>query len=256
MGMPYYPFGGAADSGKRVVLARNQGIAGLTQDGVPVGRFNAIWVEVYLASASGSAIVSVEGAGSEGGNYLPIVDPNAFPTTRTGSVAFEVSLGCPWAKVRLASVSGTWMVVATPFNSGGSSRARPNYYDRNPEGVLPDFAGSASPHALTTRDTYTVPAGRKAYLEYIGLMVRRATAATTPLRFAAIITFFDTVLNKARNLDEVWSLTNTVGSGDRDSVASSIHLTTGDIITLQTIDESTGGVVTYNLITKLTEYDA
>ena len=58
--------------------------------------------------------------------------------------------------------------------------ARPSYYDRNAAGDTKRYNAIVGPHAQTTRWTFTVPAGKKAYIEVLSLRISQWTAVTTP----------------------------------------------------------------------------
>jgi len=141
--------------------------------------------------------------------------------------------------------------VGTP-----SAVARPAWHDRNPVSKLDggDWVG-VTPHALTERVSYTVPAGKKAIIEGTIIKVRRATAATTPLRAAA-----EWALTPAGGAQvrfyfvEIFG--NTVGDQDLLFLPMTMVLCSGDKWAGLTVDGSTAGTCDYKFRFKVTEFDA
>lgn len=139
--------------------------------------------------------------------------------------------------------------------SGGS---RPAWYDRHPISKVQSYNGSdIAPHSATQRTTYTCPAGKKAIVELLALSIERVTVATTPLSAMAyvIIAPGGTGSNAIlfARLEEV---DNSLKDKDRAIAGSSIALNAGDILSSFTIDASTGGLISYNIGLKYTEFDA
>lgn len=136
-----------------------------------------------------------------------------------------------------------------------ATTARPAYYDRNPLILGFSVHQTFAPHGATDRWSYTVPAGRKAQLEYAFVRTRRTNLATTPNDFDALLR-----INPAGGGTIVLVLmpvaTNTVEAGMTVSVSGPITLNTGDRLFATTIDQSVDGLVTYTITAKLLEYDA
>lgn len=134
--------------------------------------------------------------------------------------------------------------------------ARPTYYDRNSiEGSLNYQAYAVAPHADTTRWTYTVPAGKKAYVDSANAIVYRFTAATgvslvnsrlviTPSGGSATLIVFAHIE------------TNVVGDNARQNLAGSLLLLSGSTFRGITVDSSTGGTVDYVAAAHYIEFDA
>jgi len=142
------------------------------------------------------------------------------------------------------------------MRSGQPIISRPAWYDRNPEpgwGVY--FAAAVAPHALTTRWSYTVPTGKKTFLEAILCWLMRAGAAATVGRVYALIQYLEGGVS-GPYLAYASIRTNSVGDGDSGNLGQSIIMVAGDIIRCQTSDGSTGGAVDYNTGFKATEFDA
>lgn len=134
--------------------------------------------------------------------------------------------------------------------------SRPVYYDRNPLATQQSYeAGAVAPHVQTTRTTYTVPTGKKAYGEYIILFLFRSAAAA-PVGIANAQASYTPSGGGAANVGIIISNSNTVGATDRLVVTSFGLLAAGDVVTTSTTDSSTGGTVDYKTIQKYTQFDA
>lgn len=137
--------------------------------------------------------------------------------------------------------------------SGGG---RPAWHDRNPIHRLNAYdASSVAPHTANNRWAYTVPTGKKAFVEYMCVTVRRDGAPTTAGLVMAYISVqpsggSETTIAYAIHLNA------TVGTFDKTLVGASIMLFPGDVLRGYTIDLSTGGTMALNVSAKLTEFDA
>ena len=104
-----------------------QQTARLSDKAIDMGPYNMVTVQVWVTGTSPSAVVSVEGGAEQASSYLPVADPNGSKTI-TASTAFDVICGSRWAKIRIASVSGTFLdgqgyvVWVTPYVSPGQPR--------------------------------------------------------------------------------------------------------------------------------------
>ena len=132
---------------------------------------------------------------------------------------------------------------------------RPTYYDRNPSAkaqVSHQF--STAPHSSTTRWTYTVPGGRKAYVESISVETIRSVVATTPSDFFADVngTFGGVTIYLMRI--DTW--TNAVGDGKAVYGSSGGLMLAGDSLSGEDSDASTGGLVSFIADAKVSEFDA
>ena len=112
--------------GDPVRLFSRQTANALSDSAVDLRQFNAAHVVVLVTGTTPSATVSLEGAEEEGGNYIALPGPNASQTV-TANVAFDVMVGSAFAKVRIASISGTfasgqgYTVIVTPYRAGGQA---------------------------------------------------------------------------------------------------------------------------------------
>lgn len=134
--------------------------------------------------------------------------------------------------------------------------ARPYYFDRNQKTQSQVYNVQAvAPHGQTTRFTYTVPVGRKAYIETGLCYIRRAVAATAALFAEGAITQVvdqggGTYLASAR-------LVSNVIDRDMQMTANGAGLLNpGNSVSGISSDGSNGGSVDYFLSLKVTEFDA
>lgn len=131
-----------------------------------------------------------------------------------------------------------------------------NYYGRNPVVRTAEYdAQGVSPHAATTRNTYTVPTGKLAYVESLYCLVVRITAATAASRVGAVCNLDPSGGEPAVDIIRALLLTNAVGDNHGVVLASGGYLAAGDVLTLVTSDASTGGTVDYQVTRKLTEFE-
>jgi len=111
-----------------------------------------------------------------------------------------------------------------------------------------------APHGITVRWEYTVPAGRKAFVESLQVRIMRTAAATTLGKAHAIIVLIPS--GQAGAYQFVCSLlNNTVGASESLSVGQALVLNPGDTLRAATLDGSTGGTCDYFLSCKITEFD-
>lgn len=103
-----------------------------------------------------------------------------------------------------------------------------------------------APHSETTRVTYTVAANCYAYIPFVNMLAKRATAATTAGTFGAK---FQLLLGGTEIvlIGLIFSRSNTVGDHDRLQVPAGIWLRPGDMIRFTTFDTSAGGTIDYSL---------
>lgn len=105
----------------------NQQANALSDIAVDCRRANAVSVEVLVTGTTPSATISLEGSSEEGGNYLPLPDPNASQSAVGANKLFDAVVGKGWVKVRVASISGTfgagqgYTIIVTPYVSPGQA---------------------------------------------------------------------------------------------------------------------------------------
>jgi len=128
---------------------------------------------------------------------------------------------------------------------------RLEWYDRNPSDVSIIMAHqTVGPHTVTTRATYTVPAGKKAFVAATHCEMRRITAASS---LGTAYIYFTWA---ATNGIVVSFSNNTVGAEVRDGLQIGSVLFTGQSLLIRTMDDSTGGTITYGGTAIITEFSA
>lgn len=139
-----------------------------------------------------------------------------------------------------------------PSESQASPRAE--WYDRNAAPQPKTYAANnVAPHVATQRWSYTVPSGKKAWLESLFLFVIRQTAATAAGRSGCAITVTQDALmvNLLNN-----EFTDNTVNHLKDMFATNFGiLVAGNVVTGWTFDESTGGTMGYTIAAKLTQFD-
>jgi len=128
---------------------------------------------------------------------------------------------------------------------------RLEWYDRNPLKHSDSYdSGSIAPHVLTIRMSYTVPTGKKAFLESCLAKAIRRTVATTES------TVLSAIKARGHRLLLAWLMTNNVGDADSQVIGQSVTLNAGEAVLGETLDQSTGGTCNYYLAIHATEFDA
>jgi hypothetical protein len=138
------------------------------------------------------------------------------------------------------------------FPSG--ARAAPS--DRGYQNVGALLASNGvAPHATTTRQFYTCPAGKKAKIvNTTGQLLRATAAAPVGLWF---MQQFITQLNLATCYVYFRSsLGNNIGDATFHAQPTSVILLPTETTTVQTADASTGGTLNLNFSAQIGEYDA
>jgi len=132
-----------------------------------------------------------------------------------------------------------------------SLHMRPFWYDRNPKSKDYDYSGvGVDPHPATTHVTYTVPTGRKFFLENALAIIIRTEAATVSGSVRA------RVIARGRRIVTARMQKNAVGDSAQMNVGRSVILREGESIKLETADYSTGGKIDYLLAFHGIEFDA
>jgi len=132
--------------------------------------------------------------------------------------------------------------------------ARPVYSDRNSTSVLNTYSAVIGPHAQTQRWGVTLGAGRKATMEGAWLQVIRITAAAVVAQYNISLNVTSGATTAVVGTRDTWSNTTLVDF----SLAIPINVTVypGEMISVATLDGSTGGTVYYVGSGKITTYDA
>ena len=143
-----------------------QQTARLSDKAIDMGPYNMVTVQVWVTGTSPSAVVSVEGGAEQASSYLPVADPNGSKTI-TASTAFDVICGSRWAKIRIASVSGTFLdgqgyvVWVTPYVSPGQPRVTADHIGAGQTAYDTGIGWWLEYNAGTPRFSIGNPAGNK-----------------------------------------------------------------------------------------------
>jgi len=135
-----------------------------------------------------------------------------------------------------------------------AASARAQYYDRSAEGFILGYGGSGvGPHGTTVRGSYTVPANRKTLVSSISMELFRESTTAANARYQARVKYtpFGGVASNLMLMKSYNRLINFVLFG---SISPSFVMYPGDVISIDTIDESAAGTVDYQSYCILTEF--
>lgn len=121
------------------------------------------------------------------------------------------------------------------------SRLSASPFDRYDERIIRLFVDVAlSPHSLTERLSYTVPAGRILWVDTLWLYMWRNETATVPDRMEILITIYPGG-GAARQIARIHKVTNLLYDGVVLQFPTPFTLRENDVISIYTADYSTGG---------------
>lgn len=128
---------------------------------------------------------------------------------------------------------------------------RAAWYDRNPTTVTLIYSTrNVAPHASTSRGSYTVPQGKKAFVSNIYIELLRSAAATTVgVAYALVQTLYTGLLVVSHEK-------NAVGDREWADRAADGLVGAGNSLEIRTADASTGGTIDYVVIVEVTAFDA
>ena len=135
-----------------------------------------------------------------------------------------------------------------------AASARADMYDRNATIVGLRYTALLSPHGATVRATYTVPAGKKAYIGFCIAYIKRWTAAF-PQGFPRASCYVELLAGGSMNLVESVSPMTAVDVDVNTFGNTGMFALPGDVITLLTEDNSTNGTVQYLLDAAIATFD-
>lgn len=185
-------------------------------------------------------------------------DSEGLPTTvivkkkgRSYTATFNQNMGIEFDRTDIPSDVMQFFQLIFPF----SLRSK-FWFDRNPLNIQRGYQNTLGPAGTATRWEYTVPVGRKAFVESIVCLLIRITAAAPVGRANCGITltpagqalFYDCAVSEL--------LDNNVGAQSSVILGQSLILFQGDLLTGWTADTSTNGTIYYRIIAKITEFDA
>jgi hypothetical protein len=134
------------------------------------------------------------------------------------------------------------------------------YYDRNATSITNNYAAATiAPHGATNRWTYTVPSGRKAFLEFAEVQVIMETVPTvTATQSAQSYLQVTTAAGSTKLIMLAMLYGATVVQGSRDTVAlgGSMELQPAEVLIGTTVNSFTAGSCWHFLTTKLSEFDS
>jgi len=201
--------------------------------------------------AAGTATVSVLEA-PRGGQMMTGTDSAANSRSIGTTSRWMVKGVLADVAVQIVVASGAWSIWGC-WNQQPSDRG--NYYDRNPSIKTVDYeASGVAPAAETVRGTYTVPSGRKAYVESTYVRIYRESVASAPRPSELMIFYIPSGGTKIKLGDAVQ---NANGLYDPMIFAGAqlALLLPGDAVEVHTWDQSTGGTYNFNGAIKLCEFD-
>lgn len=156
----------------------------------------------------------------------------------------------PFAQIIITTSASETVKFLVSDGTSGTTRPSINWFDRNPSSASIQYvANGVAPHTDTVRASYTVPTGKKGFIEACMAKVLRETVAA-PVGIAEAFIFV------GARLIEAATLGNVVGSSDSVALGQSGWLGAGSVVQLRTADVSTGGTVSYYVSAKVAEFNA
>lgn len=128
---------------------------------------------------------------------------------------------------------------------------RLDWYDRDPSSTDIGYTGvDVAPHSSTQRASYTVPTGKKAWVQSLSAWIKRTAVATT-LGYAKVTFYCPTgVAQRTLHND------NTDESEVAGFETMATLIMAGEVCAIYTSDSSTGGTVSYIAGMRITEFSA
>ncbi len=127
------------------------------------------------------------------------------------------------------------------------------WFDRNPVVQDSNFNATVAPHVSTLRLSYTVPAGKKAFVQCAFISTTRMTVAAPVGEVDWQIRHYDgtneAIISMIQNID------NTALKPYNQQVTFNVYMTAGQAIRFYSSDTSTGGTVSYNGQLSVVEFD-
>lgn len=142
--------------------------------------------------------------------------------------------------------------ITTPLSDVGS---RPAHYDRNPRVVTMGHQGAGiAPHTTTIRTTYTVPAGKKTFIESASAFLVRDVVAGTPGRSRA---YMDVTPSGGSGVIVAYAAIHqgTLGDASRSASSPLGTMFPGDVLRILSTDAAVGGSCEYASHAMLVEFD-
>lgn len=155
---------------------------------------------------------------------------------------------------------GFWLVLMASGTSDYISQYRPQYYDRNPVDRSIAYENTnIAPHVQTNRATRTIGANEQAILESIALKIRRNQVATAAGRCAALIQYTPSGGAAETFAIEFLPMNTATGAVGDASPPLVFYvgkvLNPGDVVSILTLDGSTGGSTDIYTKVSMTGFD-
>jgi hypothetical protein len=141
------------------------------------------------------------------------------------------------------------------MRTGHALVSRAAYYDRNTVEKWSSLGAVDAPHGSTTRLTYTVPSGKKAYGEVCLVYIERATAASVLGTCYSLLRYTPNG-GSVGDILRALLFNNTIRAMDRQQANNIGLLSAGDVVTALTSDSGTDGTITNVITFKAAEFDA
>jgi hypothetical protein len=141
------------------------------------------------------------------------------------------------------------------MKTGAPATARSAFYDRNPLQIILRFTGDLAPHGWVLHASYTVPTARKAKIERVHLRVQRDAQAIVPGYSDAIVQY-QPAGGAVGSIARVSIRDLVIGANQAETSGEGGTLSAGDLIQVGDEDTSNGGLVWYEEIVMLLEFDA
>jgi hypothetical protein len=137
--------------------------------------------------------------------------------------------------------------------NAASSRA--DWYDRNAAANSISYsANDVDPHGTTVRDSYTVPANRKALISVLDSQMDKSLVGGL-IRVTSISLRYVPSIIPATSITNLTMLTNNLYDFRQLYLYIGLVIYPGDTIQIRTSDSSGGGKVNYNIFCSYTEFD-
>lgn len=252
---PYPPAGaqGWSAPGQPIIFFDSYANAGptISQD---VQRRAAHLIVEAFPTQPGTATIQIVDANAQAGSLTNCTDSNGSRASISAYTKFMIKGLMERVAVKLTVASGAWSVWGT-FTDQASDRA--NYFDRNPLIATQFYNQAIAPAASTQRWAYTVPGGRKAYLESLFLQIRRTALATnTPPSWVNVSSSYIPSGASGLVIARIAIATNVLNAMEQATMNNFGLLLAGDQVTLATEDLGTGGTISFIGSMKASEFDA
>lgn len=127
------------------------------------------------------------------------------------------------------------------------------WFDRNPNITNLSYFNVNGPHTETVRITYTVGGSRLAFVQAVGFYINRQTAAGAIGEVKVRLNHNN--LTTSIGIYQLAMVDNTLNKPFYSTWLYPLYARPSNIITISSVDASTGGTVYYELMLSLVEFD-